>query len=186
MKIAITGGIAEGKSTILKLLAGMGFECASADAAARDIFFEPEVQAELADMLGLEGEVSPATLRDEIADDDDLRRQVNLALHPKIVDLLLQQKATFFEVPLLLETCIQKHFDAVWVAKCSPEVKETRLALRAAHGAKNDLAVAQFEPAVRFAFADSIIQTDNSIEATAQQLKKEVKSYGFSLVVSTD
>ena len=96
MRIAVTGGIAEGKSTLLKLLAGMGFQCASADAAARDIYFDPRVQTDLAHLLGIKGEVPPALLRSMIAEDHQLRREVNLLLHPQIIHLLLQQNATFF------------------------------------------------------------------------------------------
>jgi dephospho-CoA kinase len=134
MRIAVTGGIAEGKSTLLKLLAGMGFECSSADAAARDVFFEPSVQHDLSVLLGIKGEVSPVLLRSMIASDDALRREVNLLLHPQIMALVAEQNATFIEIPLLIETCLQSKFDAIWVANCSPETKLSRLAERGIKG----------------------------------------------------
>ena len=186
MKIAVTGGVAEGKSTVLRLLSGMGFECASADAAARDIFFDSSVQAGLGGLLAVEGEVSPALLRSMIAGDHDLRREVNALLHPRIVGLMLEQSATFFEVPLLIETCLQPRFDAVWVAHCRPETKFLRLAERGIKEPGNRLDQVQFESAARLAFADCAFDTDLAISDTAEQLKKEVKSYGFPLVVSTD
>lgn len=184
MRIAVTGGIAEGKSTLLKLLAGMGFECASADAAARDIFFDPSVQRDLAYLLGVEAEVSPQLLRTMIASDDALRREINLLLHPRIMALVLQQTATFFEIPLLIETCLQAQFDAIWVAKCSPETKLQRLEERGIKEPSNQMFQVQFESEARLAFADSVFDTDLAIAQTAEQLKKEVKSYGFTLVVS--
>ncbi|MDH4389024.1 MAG: dephospho-CoA kinase [Fimbriimonas sp.] len=186
MRIAVTGGIAEGKSTLLKLLAGMGFQCASADAAARDIFFDPTVQADLAQLLSIQGEVSPALLRSMIAEDHHLRREINLLLHPQIINLLLRQNATFFEVPLLIETCLQSRFDAVWIAKCQPDTKLARLAERGIKEPSNQMFQVQFESEARLAFADCVFETDASIAETAEQLKKEVKSYGFSLVVSAE
>ncbi len=186
MKIAITGGVAEGKSTLLKLLDGMGFECASADAAARDIFFDPAVQADLADLLDVDSDVSPTLLRTMIAGDHDLRREVNMLLHPRIISLMLEQDATFFEIPLLVETCLQSKFDAVWVAHCRPETKFSRLAERGIKEPTNQLSQVQFESAARLAFADCAFDTDQTIAQTAEQLKKVVKSYGFPLVVSGD
>ncbi|MEI7575462.1 MAG: dephospho-CoA kinase [Armatimonadota bacterium] len=186
MRIAVTGGIAEGKSTLLKLLAGMGFECVSADAAARDIFFDPSVQQDLSILLGIEGEVSPLLLRSMIASDDSLRREVNLLLHPQIMALVLQQSATFIEIPLLIETCLQSQFDAIWVAKCSTETKLSRLAERGIKEPSNQMFQVQFESEARLAFADCVFNTDLSIAETAEQLKKEVKSYGFPLVVSSE
>ena len=44
----------------------------------------------------------------------------------------------------------------------------------------------QFESEARLAFADCVFDTDASIAETAEQLKKEVKSYGFSPVVSAE
>lgn len=186
MRIAVTGGIAEGKSTLLKLLSGMGFECTSADAAARDIFYEPEVQSELMGLLGVESEVSPTLLRTMIGRDHELRREVNFLLHPRVIELLLQQSAVFIEIPLLIETCLQSKFDAIWVVKCSPETKLERLKNRGIKEPGNDLDQVQFEPAARLAFADCVFNTDLSIAQTAEQLKKEVKSYGFSPVVSAE
>ena len=186
MRIAVTGGIAEGKSTLLKLLEGMGFRCASADAAARDVFYDPAIQTELANLLGVQGEVSPAHLRTAIGADNELRREVNQVLHSRIIDLLLQEDATFFEVPLLIETCLQSKFDAVWVAKCLPETKLARLAERGIKEPGNQMFQVQFESAARLAFADSVFDTDLTIAQTAEQLKKEVKSYGFPLVVSAE
>ena len=184
MRIAVTGGVAEGKSTVLKLLAGLGYECAGADAAARDIFFDSSVQAELTELLEVSGEVTPPLLRSMIASDDELRRQVNLLLHPRIMDLLLSQTATFFEVPLLIETCLQSKFDAVWVVRCRPETKDARLAARGSFDPQKQFNQVQFDASARASFADCIFDTDFPIAVTAEHLKKEVKSYGFPLVVS--
>jgi dephospho-CoA kinase len=186
MRIAITGGIAEGKSTLLKLLAGMGFECASADAAARDVFFDASIQAELRLMLGQDVSVSPADLRAAISNDHALRREVNELLHPRIIDLLLEQRASFYEVPLLIETCMQSKFDAIWVTRCLPETKIARLMERGIKEPSNRFSQVQFEIEARLAFADCVYDTDLPISQTAEHLKKEVKSYGFPLVVSTE
>ena len=48
MLTAITGGIAEGKSTILAYVAQRGFKTASADDVGRRLFELPEINRELA------------------------------------------------------------------------------------------------------------------------------------------
>ncbi len=65
----MTGGIAEGKSTVLGYLRTLGYSTASMDHIARDVYGEPEVQRNLANLLGYGSPVDRDVLRTRIAED---------------------------------------------------------------------------------------------------------------------
>src|SRR5688572_15672651 len=114
MRVAITGGIAEGKSTVLHHLKEAGQSVYSADDAALEVFSDPRMQRRLSAVSGLPEPIDRERLRAAIADTPELRREVNLAMHGPILDRILASRARFIEVPLLVEACLQARFDAVW------------------------------------------------------------------------
>src|SRR5687767_4589671 len=99
MKIALTGGIAEGKSTVLQYLKDMGVLVETSDGIARELFSEPYIQRELSAVVGVK-EVVPSELRSAIASSSDVRRKVNRVMHPAIRLRIKQSLATVIEVPL--------------------------------------------------------------------------------------
>jgi len=146
MRIAVTGGIASGKSTILKMLRERGIFTLSADALAQDVLWDESVQDQLMSRFETKEPVSGVVLKSLLVDGDENRRAINRIMHPAIVAEIEASSATAIEVPLLLETCLQASFDAIWVAKCSKEVQLSRLRARYGHGANFD----QITLAIRF------------------------------------
>jgi Dephospho-CoA kinase len=99
MKVAITGGIAMGKSTVLAMIAESGYSVLSADEVARECF--PEAEAEVAAVAGLSVPIDRTELLSVLAASDGIRRNVNKILHPRVIERLLASDAAFVEVPLL-------------------------------------------------------------------------------------
>ena len=181
MRTAITGGIAEGKSTVLRMLAERGHAVASADEAARATFREDATNDLLSALIGAEppitgAELGAALARAAEAGDDRLRRRVNALMHPGARARMDAAGAEFDEVPLLLEACLQGRYDEVWVVACSPETKLARL--RERYGPEEGgrgfgaIADAQLPLAVRLAFADRVILTDGSLAETERQVSE--------------
>lgn len=81
--IGITGGIAEGKTTVLRYLREAGYKVASADSAARSLMSIADIREEVASIARLGPDFAPSELRDAILDDVGIRREVNAFLHPK-------------------------------------------------------------------------------------------------------
>lgn len=184
MKIALTGGIASGKSTLLYLLQSWGVPCTNADTIARDLLWSPSIQARLMDLLETDEPVGPLPLKNAISSSDELRRAVNFIFHPAIAEEIEQSNATVIEVPLLFETCLHASFDAIWLAFCSRETQSKRLIERYGEGSQHVQFGWQLEPAVGLAFADSVIRTDTDFEATRESLLQEGKRWFLPLVVS--
>lgn len=184
MKIAVTGGIASGKSTLLQMLRERGVPTLSADAVARDILWNPDVQEQLMREFSVSDEISPVVLRGLISQGDDYRRAVNRIMHPVIAEELANSGALVIEVPLLFETCLHVAFDATWVAYCSRETQAARLVER--YGGSDQFAPFswQLDSKISYSFADSIIRTDSSKEESLKSLLQEAKRWGLPLAVS--
>jgi dephospho-CoA kinase len=167
MRVAITGGIAEGKSTVMAIVAELGHATASSDAIARRVFSEPEVQARLAAAAGLDAPaIAPAELRAAITASDAVRKRVNAIMHPRVRAAMDDSPARFHEVPLLIEACLYGRYDRIWVVTCGAEEQRRRLIARLGDPATADALIAsQLPTAAKEAFADEIIRSDQSLDA---------------------
>jgi dephospho-CoA kinase len=176
MRIAVTGGIAEGKSTVMRYLRELGQETASADEIARQVFQLPEVQAEIAEAVGLLLPLDPTAVRERISSSPDARRQVNAVTHPRILARIEGCPATWVEVPLLFEACLQGRFDRIWVATCGADEQLRRLRERLGDedGARRLIAT-QLPTEVKLAFADEIVRTIGSEPAVKSFVEQGIE-----------
>lgn len=166
MKIAVTGGIAEGKSTVLTYLSDAGFAVTSADLIAREVFSENYIQRELGELIGVSAPVERDDLKTAIAMDPKLRRKVNSVMHPVILERLQSRVESVIEVPLLFEACIYGAFDRVWVVTCGAEEQLRRLTARLGdEDLARQLIGAQLPTDVKVAFADTVIRTNQDEDA---------------------
>lgn len=174
-RAAITGGVAEGKSTVLGYLASMGFKTLSADEVARELFVEPDIQKALAFMLQVNAPVQPADLRRAIASKPMLRRAVNRLMHPHLLPRLVDSGVDFVEIPLLIETCLQGLFDEIWVVTCGPEEQFRRLSNRIGSRETVQLLSTQLPTQVKIPFADVVVRTN----APEESVLAHVRRYAF-------
>jgi len=173
--IGITGGIGEGKSTVLEMLRSMGFVTESADRLARAVFDTPEVNTELASIARVAPPIAPEVLRQAIGESDSVRRAVNAVTHPRIVEAIRKSGAQFIEVPLLYETCLQDLFSEVWVVTCGPREQRRRLRSRYADPATvSNLIATQIPTSVKVLFADRIIRTNAPPDSVRRLLSESV------------
>jgi dephospho-CoA kinase len=176
MKIAITGGIGEGKSAVLEILKRNGFEVASADQVAGELFNLNSVQEELAKILDLPVPISPKILRFAIENDATIRRRVNRLMHPQVVSIIESSKATFIEIPILLEVVIQPLFDSVWVVSTDEAVQKSRISSRQL-GESNRHIQNQLSGKARRAFADAVIWNNGTLTQLEMQVLNLCKQF---------
>jgi dephospho-CoA kinase len=156
----VTGGVAEGKSTVVRILEGLGLTSASADRIAAEVVSSPDVARAIEGRVGVHPS-DRATLRERLANDPAARRAVNAIVHPSVARAVLASEVDVVEVPLLLETCLQGHFARVWVVTAAPRSSSPGLAARL--GSEEEarrLVAAQLPTATKAPFADAIVRTN--------------------------
>lgn len=142
VSVAVTGNIASGKSTVLRVWARAGVPVISADDLSREVV-EPGtdglrevVRVFGEDVLGPEGRLDRGRLRDRVFRDEDARRKLESILHPRIRDLreewLREQRRRGMElvaaeIPLLFETGYARGVDVTIVVHAPPAVRLERL-----------------------------------------------------------
>ena len=176
MRIALTGGIGSGKSTVSRLLAEKGAIIVDADAIAREIV-EPgepaleEIRVAFGpEVIDADGLLRRSKLAEIVFDDPDALARLNAITHPRIAarsaELLEAAPAdavVVYDMPLLVEQGPQalSGWDAIVVVDAPDEVRLSRLIAR---GVDRDDAqrrmAAQVSRDVRLAAADHVI--DNS------------------------
>lgn len=175
MRIALTGGIGEGKSTVLKWIEELGLKTSSADAIARDLFNDPFVNDQIASLIDEVSPVDRDQLRKALAVDPDLRRKLNALMHAPVMERILSGEEDVVEIPLLYETCLQMDFDEVWVVTCGREEQLRRLALRYPGEAVSKYLRWQLPTRIKAISADVVIPTDAPEATTWKIVEKEVQ-----------
>jgi dephospho-CoA kinase len=145
--LALTGGIATGKSTFAALLREMLPQTAffDSDRCVHELLTKPTVTRMILDSLGVdltgpEGQLDKSRLRDRVFHDQDSRRTLEGILHPLVREQcqLAKQQAEhtpsirFFlmDVPLLYESAFPLPRDLEIVVACGPVSQRERLLAR--------------------------------------------------------
>jgi dephospho-CoA kinase len=123
-KIAITGGIGSGKSTVAKIISDLGYPVFSCDETYAELLkdknFLKILSERFGDILNDEGELDRNKLSQIVFSDTKKLKELNDLTHPKIFDEMFNkskdlQSLVFYEVPLLFEEGNEKLFDDVIV-----------------------------------------------------------------------
>jgi dephospho-CoA kinase len=175
MRVAITGGVGEGKSTLLGMLSEMGHSTASADAVARSVFLDPEVNTQLAVLANVLPPIDSDTLRAALSGSVSIRKGVNALMHRRVREEMARLQATFFEIPLLIETGMQADFDRVWVVTCGEQEQRRRLLQRYADPTiVSALIATQLPSRVKIAFADRVFRTNQPLNPVRRIVSEAV------------
>jgi dephospho-CoA kinase len=187
LKIALTGGIATGKSYVLDQFRRRGVACLDADELAHGVTAAgTEAAAAIterfgAEMLAADGSVDRSKLGPIVFADPSARRDLEAIVHPAVYRAI-QAGLRAFElvgdgafavvaVPLLFETGAEDKFDRVIVTACSPETQVSRLRERglSEEAARQRLA-AQWPTEKKAARAHHVVNTDGTFEDTKRQV----------------
>lgn len=140
MRVALTGGVASGKSAIAQVLAELGAVVVDADVLAREVVapgtdgLREVVAAFGAGVLTATGELDrPAVARVVFADEAS-RRRLEAIIHPRVRARAAELEAgapedalVVHDIPLLVETGQTDSFDAVIVVDTPVEVQVDRM-----------------------------------------------------------
>lgn len=186
--IALTGGIASGKSTIASRLAEHGAVVVDADQIVRDVQ-QPgsPVLAAIADafgerMLRDDGSLDRAALGGAVFGNADAVARLNAIVHPAVRAESARRFAEAFaddseavvvyDVPLLVEARVDDPWDLIVVAHAPAEDRARRLVeLRGLTAEEASARLASQVPDdVRLAVADVVVDTASTLEETRRQV----------------
>ncbi|MGI9236906.1 MAG: dephospho-CoA kinase [Woeseiaceae bacterium] len=184
-RVALTGGIASGKSTVADMFADLGIAIIDTDVIAREVV-EPgrpaleEIRSRFGDaVIDDEGALDRRALRKVVFSDDGAREDLEAILHPRIgAETRHQADAApgpyqIIVVPLLVGSPLRQFADRVLVVDCSENLQIDRLLARDAETvsqARRILAV-QSSREERLSIADFIIENDRSLQHTREQVR---------------
>lgn len=129
LKIAITGGIASGKSTVSGYIKELGYAVYDADKIYAELLKNEEIVLKICDLVGVnpknaekKAELDRQAVAEKVFSDKGLLKKLNEYTHTlvydeinKIADCLTENKMAFFEIPLLFESKRENSFDKVIV-----------------------------------------------------------------------
>jgi dephospho-CoA kinase len=193
LKIALTGGIATGKSYVLERFRQHGVACLDADELAHGVTAaQTEATAAIAarfgaDILAADGSVDRRKLGPIVFADATARRELEAIVHPAVYraiaaglrafELMGDDRFAIVDVPLLFETGAEQTFDKVIVTMCSPATQLARLRERGlSEDAARQRLEAQWPTERKTSRADFLITTDRSFAETDEQVARVVET----------
>ena len=192
IRIALTGSIGMGKSTVGKMFERAGVPLFDADAVVRDL------QANDPELIAAIGRRFPGTVSAGKLDRDLLARTVlgypaelealEAIVHPAVqaarerfIDTYADAPALLFDIPLLFETNGEKAFDKVLVVSAPAEVQRKRVLARPGMTAAKLAAILarQMPDDEKRRRADFVIETGVDLSTTERQVGDILACLGF-------
>ncbi len=143
--LGVTGGIGSGKSMACRFFAARGAHVVYADAAAKELMVSHEaVRADIIDAFGAasyheDGTLNRKHLASQIFGDDDAVARINSIVHPRMADVLRQErtlareagnKLLVYEAALIYESGSADRLDAVAVVHAPLALRLQRVMAR--------------------------------------------------------
>ncbi len=189
--IALTGGIASGKTAVSDRLGALGVPIIDTDLIAREVVApgEPLLATLVArfgqEILTPDGALDRAAMRQRVFDNDLERRALEGILHPAIVAeakrRITHVKAPWCVVviPLLAENTRHEWIDRVLVVDTPAAVQLERVQQRDGVNQQQAQAIlnAQASRAQRLAIADDVIVNDGSLADLQSATDRQYASY---------
>ena len=141
IKIAITGKIASGKSTISEIIKKLGFSVFESDKEVNKLFREQAVKTKIKDLffdkvdnlIKKGGSINKTLLGDYVfLKEEELKNLENL-IHPllnkkkqKFIDLNKKKKILFFDIPLLFEKKLFNEYNFIIYLHVKKKIQEER------------------------------------------------------------
>jgi len=175
--IALTGGIASGKTAVAELFAKLGVPVLDTDQIARDVVapgmpalgqlvaeFGPEI-------LDTHGGLDRARMRERVFSDPAQRRRLEAITHPAIREELARRSAAaggdyqIHVIPLLVETGRADAYDRVLLVDCPEAAQLERLMARdgASRAQAEEILAAQVSREQRLNAAHDVIENTGTL-----------------------
>ena len=194
--IAITGGIGSGKTQVTDYLISKGFTVVDADKMSREMTAPggkamPYILEHFGPSFILEdGSLDRAAMRDLVFRDPSWKRVLEEGTTKVVLEDIEairkekaenNEKALFFDIPLLFETGSEDNYDAVWVVTADYELRKNRIMERdGIDSSLIDLIMDSQEGEDRkVRLADNVIYNNGTFDELRESVDRVLKSYGL-------
>ena len=190
IKIAITGNIGSGKSTITKIIRELGFKVFDSDKEVKKALTKKNLINEISEEFkskipGLikRNKIDKAKLGEFVFSNPDELKKLEQIVHPKVwenkekfFEKNCNEPAVFLDIPLLFEKTLQSEYDYIIRTHVSVEVQKKRVLKR------KNMTNAKFNH-IRKTQTDYLgverkfISLDINMEEDIKMVKKKVKNF---------
>jgi len=185
--VAITGGIACGKSLVATYIAKQGHVTYSADRIVGALYDQKHITDTIAEALGTS---EKDALRRLIFKNPKHKKTLEDMLHPFVISeiqqkILHHQRAqtpmVFFEIPLLFEAGLAEIFDAIICVSCDLETQLGRLVTRDEVSRKEALSMiqAQWPLELKEARSNFVLKNQDTPFELEQMVNDVLKTLGL-------
>ena len=188
LHVGLTGGIASGKTTVARMLAGHGAFVLDADGVVHDLLrpgtpvFEAVVARFGGELMDGAGRLDRARLGRVVFRDGEARRALEAIVHPALLSEVERRFAEYavsgrspiavLDAALVVETGLWRRFHRLIVVRCSAAVQRRRLLVR------DRLSPAEVEARIaaqaplsdKLALADYVVDTGGTLRETEQRV----------------
>ena len=189
LTIALTGGIACGKSTVADMLRALGASVIDADAISRSLTADggaalPAIREAFGDgVFHADGTLNRPALSQAVFGDAEALGKLNAITHPMILSEMQRQKdacrkagnvVVILDVPLLFEANMQHLGDVTACAVCPEETQIARMKTRNAFTRKEALSRIRNQMPVseKAALSDVVIDTHVPLDTLNETVRK--------------
>jgi dephospho-CoA kinase len=192
-RVALTGGIASGKTTVANLFAARGVPLIDTDVIAREVVApgQPALDAVVGafgpGVLGAQGQLDRRRLREIIFADSTARTRLEAILHPAIRSEMERQSRAaagngpyqILVIPLLAEGGRRDHVDRVLAVDAPETLQVERLMTRDAVTREQATAALQAQASrqARLAIADDVVVNTGSVAELERQVEALHEAY---------
>ena len=139
LKVAVTGNIGSGKSTVIRVFQSLGIPVFIADTEAKKLYSDPEIRSKVKAYFGEDiydenGNLKKEKLANIIFNDQLALQKINNIIHPRTVEKYLlwletykNRPYTIHESAILFENNLQSHFDKIINISAPAELRIKRI-----------------------------------------------------------
>jgi len=194
--IAVTGGIGSGKTQVTNYLISKGFTVVDADRMSREMTSAggkaiPYIREHFGPSFILEdGSLDRAAMRDLVFKDPSWKKVLEEGTTKVVLEDIeaikkeraaSNDKALFFDIPLLFETGSEDDYDAVWVVTADYDLRKNRVMARdGIDPSIIDLIMdSQDGEEKKVQLADHVIYNNGTLDELRESVDAVLRSYGL-------
>ena len=186
IKIAITGSLASGKSTVAKIISSNKHPLFDADKVVKKIYQTNKFKTNIAKKFRFKNKKNiKKKIKKIISSNKRSLKDLEKIIHPIVrkeirnfIKRHKNKKLVFFEIPLLIESKLMKNYDKIILVNSRKDLRIKRY-LKRGNNKKifNLLNKRQLKPANKIKFCDYVINNNGSLNL----LKKNIQNIMIKL-----